>query len=217
VVAADAPDFGEVARGRRIYTARADDRFAEERGDPFGADLLDQREQGFRVVPLDGPRGGHQLAVAFPIAREARQRRTRYVHAVIGHSPPDHDRLARLPEFVPVAAGELGRGVDGVGTARGEEDLAARHRGEDGEPLGEFLGGGLGDVAEIGVVRDRAQLGGHRVGDLAAPVAHVGEPQACGRIEVPVARLVEDIDAVSASDHERSVPLDGAHVGKAMP
>ncbi|SKZ36268.1 Uncharacterised protein [Mycobacteroides abscessus subsp. abscessus] len=73
VVAADLSDLGQIALGRKVDAARADDRLAEERGNLVGTDAFDQSEQALGVVPLDGLGVGHQGAVAVVVTRDARE------------------------------------------------------------------------------------------------------------------------------------------------
>ena len=79
------------------------------------------------------------------------------MHAVVGLLPPDDDLLARPADLVPVAAGELGGGVDRVGSAGGEEHLRPGDRRDRGQAFGQFDRRRGREVAEVRVVSDRIQ------------------------------------------------------------
>ncbi len=202
VLAADVADLREVALRRQVDAARTDDGFAEERGDRVGADLLDQLEQALRVVPGDRGGVGHQLAVTLTVGGNSRQGGARHVHPVIGLLAADHDRLGRLAHLVPVAAGELGRRVHGIRTTGREEDLAARHRRDGRETIGQGRGGLGNEVAEVREMSHGPQLLRDGVRDLRTAVPHVGEPQPGRRVEVTVAAVVPDVGALAAGHHE---------------
>ncbi len=162
-------------------------------------------EQTLGVVPVDRLRVGHELSVAVVVCRDTGQRGTRDMHAVVGLGAADEQGLLRLADLGPVPSRQLGRGVDGIATAGGEEDLAAGYRCQRGEPVGEGVGDIGGEVTESGVMGQRRQLCAHGVGDLGATVTDVGEPQSRRGVEVGVALRIPDARPLTAGDDERTV------------
>src|ERR1039457_6357578 len=66
-----------------------------------------------------------------------------------GGAPPGARLFARRAVPPPVGPRELGSRVHRVrSAARGEEDLGVRHRGQVGDPAGQFLGGRGGERLE---------------------------------------------------------------------
>jgi hypothetical protein len=115
-----------------------------------------------------------------------------------------------------VAPGELGRRVDRVAAARAEEDARVVERRQVGETLGEVEGRAVREDAERLVAGELAHLRHRRLDDLGAPVADVHAPQACGAVEVALAVLVPDVDAIPSGDDEL-VAADGMHVREGVP
>ena len=159
---------------------------------------------------------GDQLAGREAVRLDPGHRRAVGVHAVVGPRAGEDDRALGLSELVEVAARELRGGVDRVGAARGEEDLAAGDRRDRGEPVGQVEHRPRRVFAERVVRVQRLELRRDGVGDLAAAVADVRVPEARGAVEVAAARLVPDVTAVAAR-HDELVPVDGAHVRKPVP
>ena len=99
-----------------------------------------------------------------------------------------------------------------------------RHRKTRGSAIGESWtrrstsssAGRVGDVAERLEGLERAQLARDRLDHLLAAVADVGVPEARGAVEVALARVVPEVDALAARDHEL-VAGDGRHVRERVP
>src|SRR5664280_375927 len=217
VLPADPSYLVQVAIRRRVDAAGGDHRLTEEGGNGVGAVRLDGRQQRLARVPCNGADVRHQFAVTLVVDGNTGQRCTGDVHAVVSLFPPDNNRLAGLSAFPPVPAGQFHSGVDGIGTAGGEEHLAARHRRNGGQSVGQRHRGVDGVVAERGVRRNPADLQRDRVGDLGAPVPDVGEPEPGRRVEIAPAVGAPDPGTVTAGDDELPVPLDRTHACEPMP
>ncbi len=137
MVAAQALDLAPVRGLGRVDAAGADHRLADERRD-LVALSLEQRAERLGVVDPDVDHLVDEgAAVAGLVARDAGERRAPGVHPVVAVLARDDDPLLRSPDRVPVAPGELGGRVDGVGAARTQEDHRVVHRGEARESLGQ--------------------------------------------------------------------------------
>ena len=135
MLGAEVGDALDVALGRRVHAAGADHGLAEEGGDVLGADALDLRlQRGQRVEGHRGD-GGDQRAPVARVGLDAADARAEAVRAVVALRAADQVHPLGLALLDPVAAGDLGRRVDRVAAARGEEDPRAVHRRVRGEPL----------------------------------------------------------------------------------
>jgi hypothetical protein len=128
----------------------------------------------------------------------------------------DQHRALRLPAQPPVAARDLAGGLDGVGSARCQEDGGVVERSDRGEAVGQLERRAVGVGAERRIRGQVTHLGGGDVGELGAPVSDVAVPQACGRVEVAPALLVLEPGAVAADEHELA-PRHPRHIGEGMP
>src|SRR5207247_2335670 len=122
--------------------------------------------------------------------------------AVVGVTTADQNELLRTSDCVPIPAGELCRGVDRVGPARGEEHLAVLERSKVGEPLREREDRFVRVSAEGRVRVELPQLALDGGGDLLPAVADVAVPECGSRIEVGAAFAVDELAAAPADDHQ---------------
>ena len=120
------------------------------------------------------------------------------------------------PEHLPVEAGELRRCVDRVAAAAREEDLRVLERRTLGDRLGQLERGRRGGVAEDRPSLELLDLPRDGIGDLGAAVPDVAVPEACRAVEIAVAVLVVEPDALAAGDHQLVV-AHHRHVGERMP
>ena len=116
-----------VAGGGVQDAARADHRLADEGRHPVAV-LGQQRRQIGGIVVRHRRDVGDQRAEALPVRRDAGQAGAVRVHAVVGVPAVDDDLLLGPPQRVPVAAGELGGGVDRLRAAAGEEHGSVAER-----------------------------------------------------------------------------------------
>ena len=216
MLAAQTLDLGPVRRLRRIDAARADERLADERRD-LGAALLEQRAERLGVVRADDDDLLDDLAaVTGLVAGDPGEGGPPRVHPVIAVLTRHDDPLGRLADDIPVAAHELGGGVDGVRAAGAEEHDRVVDRAQRGEPVGE-LDGRLGRIGtERGIGREPLDLVRDGLRDRAPTVAHRAVPERSGRVEVPTAIDGFDPDALPRAEHELGV-LDDVHIGEAVP
>ena len=200
----------------RDHAARADHRLADEGGD-LPAAGLEEALQLVDVVRRDLDRVADDGAPV-PLAHQGDpgEARPERVHAVIGVLAADDDPLLRVPQRVPVAAGQLGGGVDGVGAARAEEDRGALHRGQGRQPVGQLEGRRRREGAEVRVGGQGRELASRGVGDLRPAVADVAVPEARGGVEVAAPVGVLD-PRPGTPDQDQLVVLDLAHVGEGVP
>ena len=193
---------GPEAVGRRDHAAGADHRLADHGRDAVAV-ILQQAVERVCVPPRDVLDVRHEVAVARAVGRDALQAGAEGVDAVIAVLAGDDDLLLGAAERRPVAAGELGRGVDGVrAAAGGEEDSGAVHARELGHLIGELEQRRVGERAEGVEGGQLLELRADRVGDLIAPVADVHVPQRGGRIEIGLAVDVPDGRALALGDHD---------------
>ena len=94
--------------------------------------------------------------------------------------------------------------------------LALLERRQAGEPVGQLERGRRCGIAEDRPRLELPHLRGHGVGDLGAAVPDVAVPEARRAVEVAIAFLVPEPDALAAADHEL-VAADGGHVRERMP
>ena len=88
-----------------------------------------------------------QRSKAHLVAGDTAKRGSEPVGAVIRGGAADQHRAVTLAELPPVAAGQLGRGVDPIAAAGAEEDLR-RHRRPLRERLRELQHRRVGEVKE---------------------------------------------------------------------
>jgi hypothetical protein len=197
--------------------ARADHRLAEERGDAIGAQFADRLPQRLGVVPRHLHDIAEQRPVAGEVGRDAGQRGSGRVHAVVRAVAMDQRRALRPSHEAPVPTRHLRGRVDGVRSPARQEHLGAGNGCDVGHPLDELLNRWIREVLERGVGLQDPHLPGDGIGDLAAPVAHVAVPEAGGRIQISAPVRVPDV--VSLAPHDRQLPgrLDRRHVREGVP
>lgn len=212
----DCPHLFEVAHRWRIDATGSDDRLAEEGGHPLRAEVIDLLGHGPRVVPLHLLELRGEFAIALAVTRYACQGSPREVHAVIAASSADHVRAFVLALELPVAAGDLDRGVHGIGSTTREEDAGIRHGSHGREPISEIEGRLGREIPEIRIGSDLAHLFGYRGTDLGASVSHVAVPQRRRRIEVGATIRTVHLGALATGDDE-VVPGHRGHISERMP
>jgi hypothetical protein len=204
------------SRARLAHAAGADDRLDEDGGDAIGADALDLGLERLERV-VGHHRGiGVQRADVQAVGRDAADRRAQPVGAVVALRARDEMRALRRADRGEVAPGQLGRRVDGVPSARAEEDARVVERRQVGQALGEIEGRAVGEHAERLVAGQLAHLRHRGLDDLVAPVADVHAPQARRPVEVLRALLVPHVGAIAPGDDELAA-ADGVHVGEGVP
>ncbi len=141
VLGAQVGDALDVAVGRQVHAAGADHRLAEEGGHALGADVEDLRLERRQRVVRDRRHVADQRTPVARVRLDPADARAEAVRPVVAVRARDQVRALRVALEDPVAAGELGRGVDRVAAAGGQEDARVGHRRGRGEPLGELVGG----------------------------------------------------------------------------
>ena len=186
VLGAEVGDALDVALGRQVDAAGADHRLAEERGDLVRADARGSppparaasRTATVEVCGTSGP----QLV---DVGLDPAERRAEAVRAVVALRARDQVHALGLAGVDEVAAGELGRDLDRVAAAAGQEDLGARASARARPARSQIsLAGRFPTSRERVVGLDALHLRGDRVGDLGAAVAEVGVPQRGGGVEI---------------------------------
>ncbi len=128
----------EIALRRWSDPAGADHRLAEDSRDPFRADVVDRLLHRLGIIVRHQHHVFDQRAVAEPVRLHPPQRGAVSVHPVIGPLPGEEHGPLRLTDLVEVATGQLGGGIDRVGAATGEKDLALDGSGATGDAVGEL-------------------------------------------------------------------------------
>ena len=111
----------------------------------------------------------------------------------------------RLDEILPR---HLERGLDRLGPAADQIDVAQARRRVRDEPVGEPLGGLRGEEGGVGV-GERVELPAQRRDDLRVAMAEAGDRRAARGVEIAPALGVDDLDA-GAEDRDRQVGVCGA-------
>ena len=81
-----------------------------------------------------------ERAQTLDVRGDVAEARAPCVHAVVGMATADQCQLLRPPDCMPVAARELRGGIDRIGAAGGEENLAVLERREVCNARGECQG-----------------------------------------------------------------------------
>ena len=126
-LAADRLHGRPVPVGWRDRAAGADHRLADERGSAV-AELVERAGELFRIVVCDLDHVADERPEPVAHRGNPRQRRSVRVRAVVGELPRDDDRPLRLTRQLPVAADDLGGGVDRFAAAAPEEHRRVGHR-----------------------------------------------------------------------------------------
>ena len=108
---------------------------------------------------------GQQRSVAGRVRRDPGSAVPADMHPVVRALAAEQDRALGLPDELPVAPRHLRRGVDRVGAAARQEHPAVGHGASDATRSASSDAGRF-EVAEGRVRRERAHLGGGRVGDV---------------------------------------------------
>ncbi|MCY1280739.1 hypothetical protein D9M70_295310 [compost metagenome] len=219
VLAADALDFRPVAFRREDHAAGALEGFGDECGDVLGTqfeDLLLQLARGAQTELLGGQVSAVGEVVRLVDVGDVRQHAAHLVHelhaaegrgaqggAVVAVPAADHDLLLRLADHLPVAAHGADQHLVGLGAGVGVDRVAVVAGQQAEEQLGQFHHRRVGGVEEHVVVRQLLQLLGGRGGEVLAAVAEVGAPEAGHAIEVALAVVVPEVEALAANDHPR--------------
>ena len=205
-------DLFDASVGRRVDATGPDHRLEEEGGDPLGPDPLDLRPgDSLGVVIGDHRHVLDQPPEAGHVRRDAGEAGAEAVGAVVAVDPGDQVVAGVVSLLVPVAPGELRRGVDAVTAAAGQEDARVVDRREAGEPVGQLEGRRVGEIAEgrvLGLLHTT-----DRLADRVAAVADVGVPEAGRGVEVAVAVRVGLLHVLAAGQHQ-FVVFDLAHLGE---
>ena len=215
-------DLLEVALGRRDAGGGSHHRLSDEAADglrPLLDDLLLQRSShapGKLTLAL----AGLPLPEVMPLlgVQEAGQRQPEgLVHerqagevgrdagdAVIAHAPRNHLALLGLAAAALIHPGELDVGVVRLRTRACVENAAHVVRQQVHEPVAQP------DLLLVGVARHGVEVGkapglvGDRLADLAPPVARVDAEERSHRVDIGVALVVGDVDAVAVGDDMRA-------------
>ncbi len=128
-LAADRASRLEIAGRRREHAPGPDHRLAEERGDA-ALRRRSRSQSSSASASFHGNLGDvlDQLAVPGGIRRDAGERCSRRVHAVVGLLTPDQHGAIGFSAELPVPSSHLRGGVDRVRAAAREEDLRPRRR-----------------------------------------------------------------------------------------
>ena len=191
-----------------VDAAGADDRLGDHRGD-LVAPLGEQRPGGVEVVVGDGLDVVEQGTPAGLVERQALERRTAHVGAVVAERAGDDDLAAGLAGQRGGEAGQLEGRVDRLGARVGQEHPGLGHWRQAGDRLGQPVGGLVGEDVEGVVVLQRGHLGGHGVDDLPPAVAHVAVPEAGEAVDQPPPPVVDHDRALAPDDGDEAVGAGG--------
>ena len=133
------------------------------------------------------------------MAGEAGDRQRPHGGPVVGDVAADHLQPIGLTGHPEVLAGQLPRRLYRLGSSGGEEDPVAVAGGQLGQPVGQLHGHRVG-VAPDREVGEGAGLAGGGLGQLGAAVADLAGEQPGQAVEVALAVLVVDPDALTADD-----------------
>ena len=136
--------------------------------------------------------------------------------AVIAAVAGDDLLLLRPAERVVVEPDHLDDGIVGLRAGVAEEDLGHRHR-RDGDQLLRQLDGHVGDLLGEGVVVGQlAHLAVRRLDQPLLAVAQRQAPEPRQALQIGLAVLVIDIDALAAGQHQRAFGLVLLGIGVGM-
>ena len=121
---------------------------------------------------------------------------------MVGDRSRNHFVLTGFAGQLKVLLGHFPRGLDGLGAAGGEEHPVQVARGVARKALGE-LDRGWGGVSPQWEKGQSARLPGGDLGEFGAAVADLHSEQTGEPVEVAFAAVVEDGDALAASDDRR--------------
>jgi hypothetical protein len=107
-----------------------------------------------------------------------------------------------FPGELEVLLGHFPGGLNGLGAAGGEEHPVQVARGVVREALGQ-LDRGRGCVSPQREELERARLPGGDLGEFGPPVTHLHCEQPGQCVQVALAAIVEDVDALAAGDDRR--------------
>ena len=227
----DPLDLLEIGGGRDDHAARAHHRLGEEGGDGLGSLRQDQALQrigaarGERLLALPvAPLPPVMRAVGVEEARErqveprvvrrhAGYARRRRGDAVIAALATDDLLLGRAADGVVVEPDQLDRGVDRLGARVGEEGPRHRHRRQRLQAFGELDLGFVAPAVEPVIEGERAHLAVRRLGEALVAEAERDAPEPRHPLDIFLAGLVPDIDAVAARHDQRAFLLVLQRVG----
>ena len=168
-----------------------------------------------RAIGVDESVGYRQVEVPL-IDRDARQAGGGDGDAVIAAHAADDLLLLRPAEGVVVVPDHLDDGVVGLRAGIAEEDVGHRHRRHLHQPLGQ-LDDHVGRlVAEAVIVGQLAHLPRRRLHQPLFAEAERGAPEAGQRLDIFLAVLVVDIDALAVADDQRALGLVLHRIGVGM-
>ncbi len=115
---------------------------------------------------------------------------------MVGDRPRNHFVFTGFAGELEVLLGQFPRGFNGFAAAGGEEHPVQVARGVVREALGE-LDRGRGCISPQREEGQRAGLSGHDLGEFGAAVAGLNHEQAGQRVQVALAVVIEDGDALA--------------------
>ena len=121
---------------------------------------------------------------------------------MVGDRSRNHFVFPGFTGELEVLLGHFPGGLDGLGTAGGEEDPVQVARGVMSQTLGELDRGGRG-IAPERKERQRARLSGRDLGQFGTAVADLNGEQPGQPVQVALAAVVEDGDTLAARDDGR--------------
>ena len=218
----DLLNFLEVPLRRRDAGGGAHHRLGDEAADglrPLLDDHLFQRGgHTLGEVPLALAGLALPVVVAFLGVQEARERQAEGLvherqarevgrdtgHAVIAHVPPDHLALLGLAAAALIHPGELDVGVVRLRARARVEKPAHGVRQQVHQPVAQP------DLLLVGMARHGVEVGeapgllGNRLADLAPSVSRVDAEERGHGVDVGIALVVGDVDAIALGDDVRA-------------
>jgi len=135
---------------------------------------------------------------------------------VVAIPAADHHLLLRLAEDLPVAAHAADQHLVGLGTGVGVDGVAVVPGQQAEQQLGQLHHRRVGGVEEHVVVRQLLQLGAGGSGQVLAAIAQVGAPQAGHAVQVALAVVVPQVQALTTDDHPRALGVQRLLVEEGM-
>ena len=232
VLPADALNFRPVTFWREDHPARALEGFGDKTGDVLGTQLEDFRLQLQGAAAAEFRRG--QVAalgvpVGFVDVGDVRDHAAHLVHkthaaecgagqgrAVVAVPAADHDLLLRLPLDLPEAPHGADQRLVGLGAGVGVNRVAVVRRQQAEQQLGQLDHRRVGGVEEQVVIRQLLHLPGRGGVQVLAPVTEAGAPQPRHAIQVALAVVVPQVQALALDDHPRAFGVQRLLVEKGV-
>ena len=213
----------EIAGGIHLHAGGAETEGFEDDGGEVVGMGGDEGSAGFKAVGIGwgglgkGELGGvgDDFAVGFVEVVDKADAEGAEGVAVVALVHADEGFFFGAADVVPVLNGNLEGGFYGAGAVAGEYDVAVGGGHEMGEGFGEFDDVGVGHAAGDGVL-EGAGLLLDGLDDLGVVVTEGAGPPAGDDVNIAVALVVVEMDAIAADDVGEVAGLDGGEGGVGM-